>query len=427
MSFDKIKKKDPYAALRYKEFNTFLLLRFAMVFAWSMQFIVIEWQVYSITKDPLSLGIIGLMEVIPAISLALFAGHIVDQKEKKGLLLKCILAFSVISFGLFLLTWPEVVKDYATQTILYSIYFLVFLGGLVRAFLGPTIFSLLSLLVPKKVYPNAATWSSSVWQIASVVGPAFAGFSITLIGVHWSMCSVFICSVFALLALSQIEKKPILNPKIGEPIMQSLNEGIKFVFNNKTVLGAITLDMVAVLFGGAIALLPVFAQDILKVGPEGFGFLRAAPAIGAFITMLITAYVPLSKNAGMKLLSAIFAFGICIIVFGLSTLFWVSLLALFFSGVFDGISVVIRQTILQLKTPDHMRGRVSAVNSMFVGSSNELGAFESGLTAKLMGTVTAVVFGGSMTLLIVLITGISSKSFRNLDLTKDLEEHENQD
>lgn len=427
MSSEKPLKKDPYAALRFKEFNTFLLLRFAMVFAWSMQFIIIEWQVYSITKDPLSLGIIGLMEVIPAISLALFAGHIVDQKEKKGLLVKCILAFSVISFGLFLLTWPVVIKDISTKTILYSIYFLVFLGGLVRAFLGPTIFSLLSLLVPKKVYPNAATWSSSVWQIASVAGPALAGFSITLIGVHWSMCTVFACSIFALLALSQIKKKPILNPKIGEPVMQSLSEGIKFVFNNKTVLGAITLDMVAVLFGGAIALLPIFAQDILKVGPEGFGFLRAAPAVGAFLTMIITAYVPLSKNAGLKLLSAIFAFGICIIVFGLSTIFWVSLIALFFSGVFDGISVVIRQTILQLKTPDHMRGRVSAVNSMFVGSSNELGAFESGLTARLMGTVTAVVFGGSMTLLVVLTTGIISPTFRKLDLRKDLEEHENGD
>ena len=422
-----MKKKDPYAALRYKEFNTFLLVRFAMVFAWSMQFIIIEWQVYSITKDPLSLGLIGLMEVIPAVSMALFAGHIVDQKEKKGLLLKCILAFSVVSFGLFLLTWPAVVQDYATKTILYSIYFLVFLGGLVRAFLGPTIFSFLSLLVPKKVYPNASTWSSSVWQIASVIGPAAAGFSITLIGVHWSMCTVFICSVFAILALSQIGKKPIMNPKIGEPVMQSLTEGIKFVFNNKTVLGAITLDMVAVLFGGAVALLPIFAQDILKVGPEGFGFLRAAPAIGAFLTMLITAYVPLSKNAGMKLLTAIFSFGVCIIIFGLSTIFWVSLLALFFSGVIDGISVVIRQTILQLKTPDHMRGRVSAVNSMFVGSSNELGAFESGLTAKLMGTVTAVVFGGSMTLFVVLTTGILSPTFRKLDLTKDLEEHENQE
>lgn len=425
MSSKEISKKDPYAALRYKEFNTFLLMRFAMVFAWSMQFIIIEWEVYSITKDPLSLGIIGLMEVIPAVSLALLAGHIVDQKEKKGLLLKCILAFSVISLGLFLLTWPIVVKDLSTKTILNAIYFLVFLGGLVRAFIGPTIFSLTSLIVPKKAYPNAATWSSTVWQIASVLGPAAAGFSITLIGVHWSLCTVFACSVLALLALSQITEKPILNPKIGEPIMQSLSEGIKFVFNNKTILGAITLDMVAVLFGGAVALLPIFAQDILKVGPEGFGFLRAAPAIGSFLTMLITAYIPLSKNAGIKLLAAIFGFGVSIIIFGLSTLFWVSLLALFFSGVFDGISVVIRQTILYLKIPDNMRGRVSAVNSMFVGSSNELGAFESGLTAKLMGTVTAVVFGGSMTLLTVITTAIISPSFRKLDLTKDLEEHEN--
>lgn len=418
------KTHDPYAALRYKEFNTFLLLRFAMVFAWSMQFIVIEWQVYSLTKNPLSLGIIGLMEVIPAVAMALFAGHIVDQKEKKGLLFKCILGFSVISFGLFLLTWPPIVRGYSTKAILYGIYFMVFLGGIVRSFLGPTIFSLLSLIVPKKVYPNAATWSSSVWQIGSVLGPAVAGFSITLIGVHWSMCSVFACSVFSLIALSQIGAKPILNPKIGEPIMDSLKEGVKFVFNNKTILGALSLDMVAVLFGGAVALLPIFAQDILKVGPEGFGVLRAAPAVGSFLILIVSAYVPMNKNAGMKLLSAIFAFGLCIIVFGLSTIFWLSVLALFFSGVVDGISVVIRQTILQLKTPDHMRGRVSAVNSIFVGSSNELGAFESGLTAKLMGTVTSVVFGGSMTLLIVIGTGIFSPGFRKLDLQKEIEEHE---
>ncbi|MDD2820686.1 MAG: MFS transporter [Flavobacterium sp.] len=419
-----MKKNDPYAALRYKEFNIFLLLRFAMVFAWSMQFIIIEWQVYSLTKNPLSLGIIGLMEVIPAISMALFAGHIVDQKEKKGLLFKCILGFSVISFGLFLLTWPPVVSDVSTQTILYSIYFLVFLGGLVRAFLGPTIFSLLALIVPKKEYANAATWSSSVWQISSVLGPAVAGFSITWIGVHWSMCFVLACSIFALIALSQIATKPILNPKIGEPIMDSLKEGVKFVFNNKTILGALSLDMIAVLFGGAVALLPVFAQDILKVGPEGFGVLRAAPAVGSFLILIVSAYIPFNKNAGMKLLSAIFAFGICIIVFGLSSIFWLSVAALFLSGIFDGISVVIRQTILQLKTPDHMRGRVSAVNSIFVGSSNELGAFESGLTAKLMGTVTAVVFGGSMTLLTVFITGVVSPTFRKLDLQKDIEEHQ---
>ncbi|MEA9415492.1 MFS transporter [Flavobacterium sp. PL02] len=422
---DKAKKNDPYAALRIREFNVFLLLRFAMVFAWSMQFIVIEWEVYSLTKNPLSLGIIGLMEVIPAVSMALFAGHIVDQNEKKGLLVKCILGFSVISFGLFLLTWPKVVSGFSKEAILYSIYFLVFLGGLVRAFLGPTIFSLISLIVPKKLYPNAATWSSSVWQVGSVLGPAIAGFSINWIGVHWSMCSVFACSLFALIALSQISTKPILNPKIGEPIMESLKEGIKFVFNNKTILGVLSLDMVAVLFGGAVALLPIFAQDILKVGPEGFGILRAAPAIGAFITMLISAYVPLYKKAGMKLLGAIFVFGLCIILFGVSTIFWLSVAALFLSGIADGISVVIRQTILQLKTPDHMRGRVAAVNSMFVGSSNELGAFESGLTARLMTPVISVVFGGSMTLLTVLGFGISSPTFRKLDLQKDMEDHQN--
>ena len=420
-----MKVKDPYAALRFREFNMFLVMRFAMVFAWSMQFIIIEWEVYRMTESALSLGIIGLMEVIPAIGMALFAGHIVVQKEKKGMLLKCILGFSLISFGLFLLTWPSFVTRFSTNKILYSIYFLVFLGGLIRAFLGPTIFSLMSLIVPKKVYPNAATWSSSVWQIGAVVGPAVAGFSITFIGVHWSMCFVFGCSIIALLLLTQIGSKPILNPKIGEPVMESLKEGIKFVYTNKSILGALTLDMVAVLFGGAVALLPIFAQDILKVGPEGFGVLRAAPAVGALLTMFVSAYLPFYKNAGIKLLAAIFGFGICIIVFGLSTWFWLSVFALFMSGVTDGISVVIRQTILQLKTPDSMRGRVAAVNSIFVGSSNELGAFESGLTAKLMGTVTAVVFGGSMTLLIVVFTGIKLPSFRNLDLQKDLEEHEN--
>ncbi|MCF6139993.1 MFS transporter [Flavobacterium sp. K77] len=417
-------KTDPYAALRYKEFTIFLLLRFAMVFGWSMQFIIIEWEVYSLTQNPLSLGIIGLMEVIPAVTMALFAGHVVDQKEKKELLVKCILGFAVISLGLFLCTLPSITKDISKSTLLYFIYFLVFLGGAVRAFLGPTIFSLLALIVPKKIYPNAATWSSSVWQISSVLGPAIAGFSINWFGVPSSMAVVLFCSVLALLALTQIEKKPILNPKIGEPIMDSLKEGVRFVFTNKTILGALSLDMIAVLFGGAVALLPIFAQDILKVGPQGFGVLRAAPAVGAFLMLILSAYIPFTKNAGIKLLLAVFAFGLCMIVFGLSSVFWISVVALFLSGLFDGISVVIRQTILQLKTPDSMRGRVAAVNSIFVGSSNELGAFESGLTAKLMGTVNAVVFGGVMTLVTVFFTGAVSPTFRKLDLQKDVEDHE---
>ncbi|MGB5371648.1 MAG: MFS transporter [Flavobacteriaceae bacterium] len=415
---------DPYAALRFKEFNVFLGVRFAMVFAWSMQFIVIEWQVYSLTKDPLSLGLIGLMEIIPAIVMALFAGHIVDQNEKRNLLVKCIFGFSVISLGLFIISLPSVVAQTETKTILYSIYLLVFIGGIVRAFLGPTVFSLLALIVPKKVYPNAATWSSTTWQLASVLGPALAGFSIGWIGVHWSMCLVFFFSLMALIALSQISRKPILNPKLGEAVIDSLKEGLRFVFGTKAILGALTLDMIAVLFGGAVALLPIYAQDILQVGAEGFGILRAAPAVGAALTMLGSTRFPLHRAAGKKLLLAVFAFGICMIVFGLSTIFWLSVIALFLSGAVDGISMVIRQTILQLKTPDHMRGRVASVNSMFVGSSNELGAFESGLTAKYMGTVVAVVFGGCMTLATVGLTAIFSPSFRKLDLQKDVEQHE---
>lgn len=419
-------KKDPYAALRYKEFNFFLFMRFAMVFAWSMQFVIIEWEVYSLTKDPLSLGIIGLMEIIPAVSMALFAGHIVDQNEKKKLLIKCILGFSVVSFGLFLITVPEITKDLSTKTILYTVYTLVFFGGLVRSFISPTIFSLLSLIVPKKVYPNAATWSSSTWQLASMFGPALAGISISFVGVHWSLCLVLACSILALILLTKIEKKPILNPKIGEPIFKSLQEGLSFVFTNKTILGAISLDMFAVLFGGAVALLPIFAQDILKVGSQGFGILRAAPALGSFLMMIFSAYISLNRKAGYKLLSAIFMFGICIIIFGLSEIFWISVLALFLSGVFDGVSVVIRNTILQLHTPDSMRGRVSSVNSIFVGSSNELGAFESGLTAKLMGVVNAVIFGGVMTLLTVTFTGLALPKFRKLDLEKDVYDLENE-
>ncbi|HBK83286.1 MAG TPA: MFS transporter, partial [Flavobacterium sp.] len=372
-------------------------------------------------------GIIGLMEIIPAICMALFAGHIVDQSEKKKLLIKCILGFSIVSLGLYLITIPSVSKSLTTNTILYTIYVLVFLGGIVRSFLGPTIFSLLSLIVPKKVYPNAATWSSSSWQLASMFGPACAGVAIGLIGVHWSLCFVLFCSLVSLAFLSKIERKPIVNPKIGEPIFKSLKEGLLFVFNHKIILGAISLDMIAVLFGGAVALLPIFAQDILKVGSEGFGILRAAPALGSFLMMLFSAYISLHKKAGIKLLGAIFLFGVCIIVFGVSTIFWVSVLALFLSGVFDGVSVVIRNTILQLHTPDNMRGRVASVNSIFVGSSNELGAFESGATAKLMGVVNAVVFGGIMTLITVTTTAVVLPNFIKLDLEKEVDDIEQQD
>ena len=415
-------KLDPYAALRYKEFNIFLVIRFILVIGWSMQFIIVEWEVYSLTKDPLSLGLIGLAEVIPAVSMALFAGHIVDQNEKKRLFVYAISAFLLVAIGYYFITSPYVYATYTSNEILIGIYLLVFIGGFIRAFFGPIIFSLVALIVPKKIYPNAATWSSSTWQLAIVVGPAFAGFSIAWIGVHASMGFVLVAIVLGLLLTVFIKKKPILNPKIGEPILQSLKAGLSFVYRTKAILVAITLDMVAVLFGGAIALLPIYAQDILQVGSEGFGILRAAPAVGAVLMMFASAYIPLTKNAGKKLLIAIFGFGLSIIAFGVSSIFWVSVIALFLYGVTDGVSMIIRQTILQLKTPDEVRGRVASVNSIFVGSSNELGAFESGLTAKLMGTVQAVVFGGVMTILTVGFTSFKFPNFRKLDLTKDMNE-----
>jgi len=415
-------KLDPYAALRYKEFNIFLLIRFILVIGWSMQFIIVEWEVYNLTKDPLSLGLIGLVEVIPAVSMALFAGHIVDQNEKKRLFVYAISAFLLVAIGYYFITSPYVYAEYSSNQILIGIYLLVFIGGFIRAFFGPIIFSLVALIVPKKIYPNAATWSSSTWQLAIVVGPAFAGFSIAWIGVHASMGFVLVSIVLGLLLTVFIKKKPILNPKIGEPIMQSLKAGLSFVYKTKAILVAITLDMVAVLFGGAIALLPIYAQDILQVGSEGFGILRAAPAVGSVTMMFASAYIPLTKNAGKKLLLAIFGFGLSIIAFGVSSIFWVSVVALFLYGLTDGVSMIIRQTILQLKTPDEVRGRVASVNSIFVGSSNELGAFESGLTAKLMGTVQAVVFGGIMTILTVGFTTFKFPSFRKLDLTKDMNE-----
>jgi len=421
-----MKREDPYAALRIKEFNIFLIVRFLLVFGWSMQFIVIEWQVYSMTKDPLSLGIIGLMEIIPAFTMALFAGHIVDQKEKRNLLAVCTAAFSLISLGLFFLTTQQVVGNWSVDHVLYAIYALVFFGGFLRSFFGPTIFSLVALLVPKNIYHNAATWSTSTWKTASVSGALFGGFFISWIGVDKTLCIVFLLVLLSFIILFQIKKKPVLNKKIGEPMKESLQAGVKFVFQNKAILGVLTLDMVAVLFGGTVAILSVFAQDILKIGPTGFGVLNASISLGSILTMFVTTYIPIHKKTGKKMLVSVFIFGLSIIAFGVSSVFWLSVLALFISGAADGISMVIRQTILQIKTPDEMRGRVSSVNSMFVGSSNELGAFESGLAAKIAGPVIAVVFGGTMTIITTVVSGITNPTLRNLDLSKDLYTYEKQ-
>ncbi|WP_299115770.1 MFS transporter [uncultured Winogradskyella sp.] len=417
-------KHDPYAALRFREFNIFLLVRFALIFAWSMQFVVIEWQVYSLTNNELSLGIIGACEFIPAFFMAPFAGHIVDRKEKRNLFALLIVLFSLISFGLFWLTTETIENSWETSQIVLGIYCLVFFGGLLRAFFSPTVFSLVALLVPKSIYPNAATWSSSTWKGAAVTGALIGGFLIAGIGVNYTLGIIFLLVMVALLIVFFIKRKPILNKKIGESVKESLKSGLQFVFNDKVILGALTLDMISVLFGGAVAIFAVFAKDILDAGPKGFGILNAALSSGSIITMLATTYIPITKNTGKKLLVSVFGFGICMIIFGASKLMWLSVIALFMAGVFDGISMVVRQTILQLKTPDEMRGRVGAVNSMFVGSSNELGALESGIAARIFGAPLAVMLGGTVTLIVVTVMNFRNRPLRELDLTNDIEAHE---
>ena len=415
-------KTDPYAALRFKEFNLFLLLRFFLVMGWSMQFLVIEWQVYELTNDKLALGIIGACEFIPAFFIAPFAGHIVDQKEKRNLFAICIALFSLISFGLFWLTSTEVESSWNYQSIVYCIYGLVFFGGVLRAFFGPTIFSLVALIVPKQIYPNAATWSSSTWKGASVIGALLSGFLIKWIGVHQTLGIIFALVMLSLGLVFLIKQKPILKQKTGESIGESLKEGISFVFNNKVILGALTLDMIAVLFGGAVAIFAVFAKDIFNNGATGLSILNASLSLGSILTMLATTHLPITKNTGKKLLIAVFGYGLCMIVFGWSEYFWLSVVAIFIAGVFDGVSMVIRQTILQLLTPDEMRGRVGSVNSMFVGSSNELGALESGVAAKIFGAPLAVVLGGCVTLITVGTIAVKNKLLRNLDLRDEVEE-----
>ncbi len=401
--------------LNYPIFRNYLVMRLAIIMALNMQITIISYLVYKITKDQLSLGIIGLAEVIPAIGFSLFSGHYVDQREKKTTLLQVILAYLALSAFFILLATNSFQEMAGKNTTVWLIYGGVFVSGAIRAFLSPSTFALLGLIIPKKHYANAGIWSSSAWHLGAVVGPLLAGFIIALSGFSTSLVIVFVLILISFIALLRIPKQAI-HSNGKEPVMKSLGEGLRFVFSTQAILAALSLDMFAVLFGGATALLPVYADDILKVGEIGFGWLRAAPALGAIIMSAFLAFIPLKTKAGPKLLWSIAGFGVSTIIFGISTNFWVAFIALLLGGAFDQISVIIRGTILQLYTPDNMRGRVAAVNTMFISSSNELGAMESGLTAKWFGTVPAVVFGGIMTIVVVIVTYMRAPILKTLKL-----------
>jgi MFS family permease len=407
-------KHDAYAVLKVGDFRLFLTFRFFTTLAIQMQGLIVGWQMYELTKDPLALGLIGIAEALPNIATALFAGHAADRYNRKRIIVWFTLLFLVGTAMLFIFSINSIGIIAAFGV--FPIYLVVMISGISRAFLYPSIVAIMSQLIPRQLYGNASTWSSTVWQLAAISGPALGGLIYGFFGVRVAYVTVLIVLVIALILLGLVKNRP--NPvfEAGETLFQRLSSGIKFVFNNQILLGAMSLDMFAVLFGGAVAMLPIFAAEVLMVGPQGLGFLRAAPMLGAVAMSLVMAYRPPMIHAGRYLMIGVAGFGLSIICFALSRNFYLSLGLLMLSGMFDNISVIIRATAMQLLTPDEMRGRVASVNAIFIGSSNEIGSFESGVAAKLMGLIPSVIFGGMMTLGIVGFTSKFAPKLRKLNL-----------
>lgn len=407
---------NPYESLKLKEFRSFLIFRLTLMISALVQSVAVGWQMYALTKDPLSLGFIGLAEAIPSILVSLYAGHIADISDRKKIILTCLTGFLFCALALFSFTLDSVKEIIGFST--FHLYFVIFLSGIFRGFLSPSSNGLLTQIVPKELYLNSSVWSSSAFQIGIVCGPAVGGLMYGFLGISWTYFIDSLLILTAIIAMLTIKKKPIPIAEIKQSIFESISEGLKFVFKNQIILGALSLDMFAVLFGGAVALLPIFADQILHTGPVGLGILRSAPAAGALLMSFLMVHKPNNHNAGRNLLLAVAGFGLCMIFFGLSTNFYLSLFLLALSGMLDNVSVVVRSTIIQTMTPQHMMGRVSAVNSIFIGSSNEIGEFESGVAAKFLGLVPSVVFGGCMTLMVVGITALKADKLRKLDLTQ---------
>jgi MFS family permease len=407
--------KDAFSVVRIDNFRYFLTYRFFITMATLMQSVIIGWQVYDLTKNVLSLGMIGLVEVIPQVSIALFAGHYIDLYDRRKIILQTTLLLLFGSVILIIYSIPTF--NFYTKFGIMPIFITVFLSGLVRGILMPAHAAFLGQSVPRNLLPNAATWNSTVWHVAAVLGPAVGGLIYGFSSIVPAYCSVFTFYLIGILLMFKAKSIQTEFTSNGEQdIFQRIKEGIQYVFKNQILLGAFSLDMFAVLFGGAVAMLPVFAADVLKVGPQGLGLLRACPAIGAIIMSIILTFRPPLRKTGVLLLLATSGFGLCMIGFAISTNFYLSAGLLLASGLCDNVSVVIRGTILQLFTPDEMRGRVAAVNSIFIGSSNELGAFESGLAARIMGLIPSVIFGGCMTLLICLTATKTAPTLRKLSL-----------
>ncbi len=406
---------DPFAAVRIPEFRNLMLGRFTFIAALRMMGTLVAWWVYELTGDPFAIGLVGLSEVIPALSMALYAGHIIDKSEKRKLVLTGVFFYTIAAVLLLFVSTHYIGNRFSNHTITLLIYAVIFCTGIIRAFTGPNFSAMLASIVPRQFLQNATTWTQGSWLSASVTGHAAGGFLIWKLGITGTLIIVCTLLIIAFFLFIQLKPKPPMTQSGEKKTWESVKEGLRFVFKTKEILAAFSLDMFAVLFGGAVAMVPVYAKDILKIGPQGFGWLNAAIDMGSIFIIILLTIFPMKKTQGKKLMIAVAGFGICIILFAVSTWFILSFAALLIAGMLDGISVVVRGTVMQLKTPDHMRGRVSSVGSMFINSSNELGQFESGMAAKLMGVVPSVVFGGCMTLVVVIITWFKAPTLRKFE------------
>ncbi|MDF2450128.1 MAG: Permease of the major facilitator superfamily [Bacteroidota bacterium] len=406
--------------LRHKEFRWFVLARFFLTLAIQMQFSTIYLQVYyEYSKEEFMLGMIGLAEAVPFIITSFYSGYLADIINRKKILMTG--CFALFFGSLFLFGLSTSYFDALKNTGIAALFGVIFVFGIIRSFLAVSTTPFMSQIVPRELYTQSATWNSTAWHIGSILGPVISGILFGYKNAYhpdWCYATTCVLFLFAFLFYALIKNRPVTSQKGNESFRQSMLAGVRFVFKNNLVLSALSLDLFAVLFGGAIALIPAFTDKILHLGPDAYGLLRTAPAVGALLMAFYLTFKTPARFAGISLLLGVAGFGLFTIFFALCTNYWLAFLMLLCTGAFDNISVVIRHSILQLATPDEMRGRVAAVNSIFIGSSNEIGAFESGVAARFMGLVPSIIFGGSMTILTVLGINKLNPELKKLDLTK---------
>jgi MFS family permease len=403
---------DPPSLMRSGDFRALLGARLTNALAVTALVTVVGYQVYDLTRDPLALGWLGLVEAIPALTLGLIGGHLADRRERRSI----VVATSSALVGLVVVL--GLLAPNAATTGLLPILGVVFLAGVASGFERPALTALEAQVIPVEHAARGASWVASIWTAGGIVGPALGGLAIAIVGVAATYLLLAGLLAVSTLCLVLIPRKPIPEPEPGEGIVASLREGVRYVFRTQVLWSSMALDMFAVLFGGVVALLPAFASDVLHVGPFELGLMRAAPSVGAMVVMLGATRRPPGAHAGSLLLSCVAGFGVAMLVFGLSTTLWLSLVALFVGGATDGLSMIIRLTLVRLYSPEAMRGRIASVSQLFIGASNEIGAFESGVAARLLGLVPSVVVGASVTLVVVGLVAVFAPELRRLDLRR---------